>query len=159
MSRCLQGRLLLDVLMLTCYLLFVYHILSVCEDVYCPLRLVCASDVWSIYVQRLLTIRVCVAVFYLQHSPCWMSFMSRWRLDMRIPTAWERLLFNSFTTYSNTHTISNQEPCIKISTFQTCIHGFKLCFVHMKRLISLNKHWPIINQTSFTGKKTKTNCI
>lgn len=37
-------------------------------------------------------------------SPCWMSFMSRCKLDMRIPTAWERLVLSSFTTWNTTQT-------------------------------------------------------
>lgn len=32
-------------------------------------------------------------------SPFWISLMSRWMLDIRIPTAWERLLLSSFTTW------------------------------------------------------------
>lgn len=32
-------------------------------------------------------------------SPFWMSLMSRWMLDIRMPTAWERLLLSSFTTW------------------------------------------------------------
>lgn len=32
-------------------------------------------------------------------SPFWMSLMSRWMLDIKIPTAWERLLLSSFTTW------------------------------------------------------------
>lgn len=107
----------------------------------------CAWDalrnVWSIYAWCLLMIRVCFAAFYVQYSQCWMSFMSRWRLDMRIPTAWERLLFNSFTTYSNTHThtqLVNKHTDSFFPHFKNFIHGLKISMEYIKILCSLNKY-------------------
>lgn len=35
-------------------------------------------------------LQLCVKTF----SPCCMSFISRWRLEIKMPTAWERLLSN-----------------------------------------------------------------
>lgn len=40
--------------------------------------------------------------------PCCISFISRWRLDMRMPTAWERFPSSSLMTW-HTHTHSNHD--------------------------------------------------
>lgn len=42
------------------------------------------------------------------HVPLWMSFISRWMLDISIPTACERLLFNSFTTWETKRCVSKR---------------------------------------------------
>lgn len=82
---------------------------------------VCRTNIWAVFRQWS---SVCVSVWLLLmyvnkvlvtykvaernevrrtitwwHLPFWMSLISRWMLDIRIPTAWERLLLRSLTTY------------------------------------------------------------
>lgn len=140
--------------MLTCYLLFVYHILSVKRFIaLCAWRALRMFEVFMLSVCLWFVFVLLRFICSTHHAGCPSCQGGGWTWESPQPES-AYCLTASPPTATHTHKISNQEPCTKISTFQTCIHGFKLCLVHMKRLISLNKHWPIINRTSFTGKKT-----
>lgn len=74
----------------------------------------------------------------MMNSPWWISFMSRCREDMSIPTAWERLLFKSFTTYKT----NRYEVRFKRSDVALPLQHILCVMCHSTvHLILLHFHW------------------
>ena len=70
------------------------------RNVECHINIACfPPDIVVIYTTKKVSCWFVDAWCRPPNSPFWMSFMSRWMLDIRIPTAWDRLLLSSFATW------------------------------------------------------------